>query len=199
MPDPPAQSSDSASTDTTSFAPIWSGSDPRKHAEICEALDRQEIPARTLRREDHLFNPTAHAPFEVYVPVQLMTTAREAINEADPPEDDSEEISESDSHEIPAEDDQAIGDGYDDDGPGLPLNVDPEEATDEIWTGEDADMADMIKSSLRENHIPYRSDSDTEPKSASDEMRATRLLVFPEDKDRARAIVQQILDAAPPG
>ena len=199
VPEPPAQSSDSASTDTTSFAPIWSGSDPRKHAEICEALDRQEIPARTLRREDHLFNPTAHAPFEVYVPVDLMTTAREAINEADPPEDDSEEISKSDSLEIPAEDDPAIGDGYDDDGPGLALNVDPEDATDEIWTGEDADMADMIKSSLRENHIPYRSDSDTEPKSGSDEMRATRLLVFPEDKDRARAIVQQILDAAPPG
>src|SRR5260370_32875080 len=92
VPDPPAESSDSASTDTTSFALIWSGGDPRKHAEISEALARRVIPARTLRREDHLFNPTAHAPFEVYVPVDLMTTAREAINEAEPSEDYSKEI-----------------------------------------------------------------------------------------------------------
>jgi hypothetical protein len=202
VPDPPAESSDSASTDTTSFALIWSGGDPRKHAEICEALERREVPARTLRREDHLFNPTAHAPFEVYIPVDLMTTAREAINEAEPSEDYSEEIPESDSLEIPDADsppDHDADEGYDD-GRRDPRNLDPEDATDEVWSGDDPDLADMIKSSLRENHILCRSDSGTpEPNNESDEMRAIRLLVFPEDKDRARAIVQQILDAAPPG
>ncbi len=172
VPDPPSESpsesADSAATGGTSFAPVWSGSDTRKLAEICEELDRQKIPTRTLRREDRLFNPTAHAPFEVYVPIDRMTAARKAINEADPAEDDSEPISESDSLEIPAEEgspDDDGDDGYEDERGEL-RNLDPEDATAEIWSGDDVDLAAMITSSLRENHIPYRSDSDTpEPQS----------------------------------
>jgi hypothetical protein len=85
-------------------------------------------------------------------------------------------------------------------------------------------LAAMIGSSLRENHIPYRSDPDlsnpdlaeppdiagsdiaepdipgpdTAEKSASDETRATRLFVFPEDENSAKEIVREIVNAAPP-
>jgi hypothetical protein len=85
----------------------------------------------------------------------------------------------------------------------------------------------MIASSLRENHIPYRSDPDlsnpdiagsdiagsdvagsdiaeidilgpdSAGKSASDETRATRLFVFPEDEQSAKEIVREIFNAAP--
>jgi hypothetical protein len=205
VPDPPSESStesaDSVATGGTSFAPVWSGSDTRKLAEICEELDRQKIPTRTLRREDRLFNPTAHAPFEVYVPIDRMTAARKAINEADPTEDDSEPILESDTLEIPAEEgspDDDGDDGYEDERAQL-RNLDPEDATAEIWSGDDVDLAAMITSSLRENHIPCRSDSDTpEPQSASEEMSSTRLFVLPEDEKRAKEIVREIVDAAPP-
>ena len=205
VPDPPSQSpsesADSAATGGTSFAPVWSGSDTRKLAEICEELDRQKIPTRTLRREDRLFNPTAHAPFEVYVPMDRMTAARKAINGADATEDDSEPISESDSLEIPAEEgspDDDGDDGYEEERGEL-RNLDPEDATAEIWSGDDVDLAAMITSSLRENHIPCLSDSDTpEPQSASEEMSSTRLFVLPEDEKRAKEIVREIVDAAPP-
>jgi hypothetical protein len=204
VPDPPSESPSEAThraaTRGTSFAPLWSGSDPRKVAEICEELDRQKIPMRMLRREDRLFNPTAHAPFEVYVPIDRMTAARKAIN-ADPTEDESEPISESDSLEIPAEEGppyDAGDDGYEEERGEL-RNLDPEEATAEIWSGDDVDLAAMITSSLRENHIPCLSDSDTpELQSASEEMSSSRLFVLPEDEKRAKEIVREIVDAAPP-
>ena len=130
-----------------------------------------------------------------------MTAARKAINGADATEDDSEPISESDSLEIPAEEgspDDDGDDGYEEERGEL-RNLDPEDATAEIWSGDDVDLAAMITSSLRENHIPYRSDSDTpEPQGASEEMSSTRLFVLPEDEKRAKEIVREIVDAAPP-
>lgn len=201
VPDPPrgpSPSTDDPSVDDTSFGLLWSGSDPRKHAEVCEALDRQKIPARTLRREDHLFNPTIHPEFEVYVPVGLMSSAREALHQANLDEDDSEELAESGTLEIPAEEGPPDDDDEDEER-GDFQELDPQDATVEIWSGQDFDMAAMVASSLRENHIPYRSDSDiTEPKRASNETPATRLLVFPEDEKRAKAIVREIVDAMPP-
>jgi hypothetical protein len=207
VPDPPPESFDRPSKHGPSFAPVWSGDDPGKHAEIRDALDRQEIPTRTIRREDHLFNPTAHAAYEVYVPVDLIAAAREAIHEAAPEENDSEEPSDSDILEIPAEDGPAYGDSdHDGDDSGEegersePSTFYPEDATAEVWSGDDPDLAAMIASSLRENDIPYRSDEADipNPEDPSEEISATRLFVLPRDNDRARTIVQQILNAAPP-
>lgn len=204
--DPPPESFDRPSKHGPSFAPVWAGEDPGKHAQICEALDLQEIPQRTLRREDHLFNPTAHAAYEVYVPVDLVTPARQAIHEAVPTEDDPEQPSDSAILEIPAEDGPAYesdDDTYrgDEEGDrGDRSNFYPEDATAEVWAGDEPDLAAMIASSLRENDIPYRSDEADipNPEDPSEEISATRLFVLPQDHDRAHAIVQQILNAIPP-
>ncbi|PYU28805.1 MAG: hypothetical protein DMG31_19055 [Acidobacteria bacterium] len=216
VPDPPRDPSANPPTDDTSddapFTLVWSGSDARIHAEICEALNRQKIPARTLRREDHLFSPTMRQEFEVYVPADLMSFAREALHQADPTEDDSERPSDSDQLldsgilEIPPEEgspNENDAENDDEERRDL-LNFDPQDATVEIWSGQDADVAAMIASSLRENHISYRPDPDmpdpdiAEPQSAPDEMRPTRILVFPDDAKRAKAIVREIVDAIPP-
>jgi hypothetical protein len=194
------------------FTLVWSGSDARIHAEICETLDRQKIPARTLRREDHLFSPTMRPEFEVYVPADLMSFAREALHQADPTEDDSEQPSDSDQLldsgilEIPAEEgppDENDGEVGDEERSDL-LNFDPQDATVEIWSGQDADVAAMIGSSLRENHIPYRPDPDISDPGVADSnsgpgaMRPTRIFVLPDDAKRAKAIVREIVDAVPP-
>jgi hypothetical protein len=225
VPDPPRDPSAHPFTDDnsgdTSFVLVWSGSDARKHAEVCEALDRQKIPARTLGSEDHLFNVTRRPAFEVYVPAGLLSPAREALHPADPAEagseelSDSEELLESGILEIPGEEgpphqnDDEDDDANDDEERDNPLNFDPQDATVEVWSGQDADMAAMITSSLRENHIPYRPDPDVsdpdtsdpdiaEPQSAPDETPVTRLFVFPEYTKRAKAIVREIVDAVPP-
>lgn len=205
VPDPPPESFDRPSKNGPSFAPVWAGEDPGKHAEICEALDLQEIPTRTLRREDHLFNPTAHAAYEVYVPIDLMADAREAIHQAVPEEEDPEQPSDTDILEIPTGGgpEYADHDDYGDDHRGErgdQSDFYPEDATAEVWSGEDTDLATMIASSLRENEIPYRTDEADipNPEDPSEEISATRLFVLPQDRDRARAIVQQILNAIPP-
>ena len=203
--DPPRAASAEAAMDAASFVLVWSGNDPRQHADVCEALDHQKIAARTLRREDHFFNPTMHPDFEIYVPADLRDSARQAIHQAVPTDDDSEEPSDSDQLldsgilEIPAEDGPS-NDEYDDDHDrGGPQNLDPQDATVEIWSGQDADLAAMIASSLRENDVVFRSDPDTtEPESGADETRPTRILVFPEDEKRAKEIVREIVDAVPP-
>jgi len=194
-------------SDEKSFALLWSGNDARIHAEICEALESQKIPARTLGSEDHLFNFTTRPAFELYVPVELVNSAREAIRQVAAVEE-TEEPSESDLLEIPA-----AGSPSDDDTDEYEersefRNRDPQDATVEIWSGTDVDMAAMIASSLRENDIAYRPDPDisdpdiAEPdianKNASDKTPATRLLVFPEDQKRAKAIVREIVNAMPP-
>jgi hypothetical protein len=201
VPDPARAASADPSiedeSDDTSFVLVWSGSDALKHTEICEALDRQKIPARTLGSEDHLFNLTTRPAFEVYVPADLANSAREAIQQVDPLED-SARPSESDIFEIPAEDGPSSDDD-DNEERRDSRDFDPQDATVEIWSGQDANMAAMIASSLRENSIPCRSESDTpESQDAPSESGSARILVFPEDERRAKEITREIIDAVPP-
>src|SRR6202035_1340468 len=162
VPDPPRAGSVSASNDTSdekSFALVWSGNDSRLHAEICEALEREKIPARTLGSEDHLFNLATRPAFEVYVPAGLVNSARETIHEVAGMEEVAEP-SESDLLEVPAEVNPSSDSADDYEERRDFRNPGPAGATVEIWSGQDADMAAMIASSLRENDIPYRSDTD---------------------------------------
>jgi hypothetical protein len=232
VPDPPRAASANVSIDDTSdeksFALVWSGNDSRLHAEICEAFDRQKIPARSLGSEDHLFNLATRPAFEVYVPADLVNSAREAIKQIAAMEE-IEEPSESDILEIPAEESSPNDNDEDEEERRDSRNLDPQDATVEIWSGQSRELAAMIASSLRENHIPCRSDPDlsdpdlaeppdiagsdiaergfAEPdipgpdipnKDTSDEVSATRLFVFPEDEQSAKEIVREIVDAAPP-
>jgi hypothetical protein len=198
--DPPGGVSDHPSSDNASFALLWSGSDARIHAEICEALGRQKIPARTLGSEDHLFNLSTRPAFEVYVPADRVNSAREALKQVADLEE-SEKPSESGILEIPAEDGAPEESAYDqeEEERGDRINRDPLDATVEVWSGQSRELAAMIASSLRENHIPSRSDPDmAEPQNASHATPAVRLLVFPEDEKRAKEIIREIVDAAPP-
>jgi len=65
----------------------------------------------------------------------------------------------------------------------------PEDATNVAWEGEPADSKHMIEMSLQENDIRMRWElQDAKP----------RLFVLPEDGERAREIVREILEGQPP-
>ena len=199
VPDPPPAASAESAAASSSFITIWAGDDPLKHGEICEALDRQKIPARTLNREDRSFNLAAQPAFEVYVPADFTDSARKAIKEIDIAEEAAARSSESGTPEIPAEE----GRSNEDDEDGGTLDLDPEDATVEVWSGKDAYTAAMIVSSLRENQILCRSepviaDPKNAPQNAPDEVCPTKLFVFPQDQRRAKEIVREIVDAVPP-
>jgi hypothetical protein len=100
-----------------------------------------------------------------------------------------------------------------------------EDANVEVWSGQDAATANMIALSLRENEIPFRRDPNPREAGAADsaarrepdrsspaqgglaaedasttlaQSRATTIFVYPEDERRAREIIREILNAAPP-
>jgi hypothetical protein len=64
----------------------------------------------------------------------------------------------------------------------------PEDATVEVWSGDPKD-AWMLEMSLKENEIPFRSETQNEN---------MRLFVVPGQEVRAREIVREILESSPP-
>ena len=61
---------------------FWSGDDPRIHAELCQLLDEQGIPHKTIRRHDHLFNLNSKSPFQIGIPFSCFEKAEAAVKDA---------------------------------------------------------------------------------------------------------------------
>src|SRR6266704_3171727 len=64
------------------FCSFWRGDDPRIHAELCELLNEEGIPHKTIRREDHLFNLNIKSAFEIGIPFSQFPKAEAAIKNA---------------------------------------------------------------------------------------------------------------------
>src|SRR5438105_1100524 len=123
------------------FCSFWKGTDLRVCTEICTVLDEAEIPHKTIRRQDHLFNLNNQSPYEVGVPASLYEKAELAIKDA--------------------------------------FGMD----------AEGAEAREIIEMSLKENDIRMRW-----------EMQGGKpqLFVLPEDEERAKEIVREIVEGAPP-
>jgi hypothetical protein len=64
------------------FCSFWKGDDPRIHAELCELMEEQGIPHKTVYRRDHLFNMQSRSAFQIGVPYSLFEKAEAAVQEA---------------------------------------------------------------------------------------------------------------------
>jgi hypothetical protein len=203
VPEPPGQPQQSANYGDEPLAPVWSGMDPRKHAEVLELLGRESIPTSTVRREDALF-PIGRLEFTVYAPASLAVKANAILN----PEDTSEETQEVEPQELdPYPMETPPEAGYQEGATQTRERDDwhIEDATAEIWSGEEVDLADMVRMSLRENQIPCRSSRDVidpnsefESESPMTADTVVKLYVLPRDEARAKQIVREIVDATPP-
>jgi hypothetical protein len=89
--------------------------------------------------------------------------------------------------ELPARDDLPVEEVHED---WNPKNWYPEDATLEVWGGNLKDRGFVVEMSLKENRINYRVVME------SDELK--RVFVMPEDEARAREIVREIVEGAPP-
>ncbi len=68
--------------DEDPFCSFWSGDDPRLHVELCELLDKEHIPLKTVRRADHLFHISKYPAFQVGIPFSLFERAETVVKEA---------------------------------------------------------------------------------------------------------------------
>jgi hypothetical protein len=111
--------------------------------------------------------------------------ATEIANDGVSDFDDSEE--DQAIMELPARDDLPVEEVH---GDWNPKNWYPEDATLEVWGGNPEDKGFVVEMSLKENRINYHVVME------SNELK--RLFVMPEDEARAREIVREIVEGAPP-
>ncbi len=207
------------------FCSFWRGDDPRIHAELCELLNDEGIPHKTIRREDHLFNLNTKSAFEVGIPFSQFEKAEAAIKNAYGTEDEQRDAGrllpygrgyaaeldtafpwqpalkgfartqDSQSERLeklsePVSEEPVTGNQLEDRQPNWdPADWNPADATLMIWSSEQSYPGEIIEMALRENQI-----------HAHFEKRNGRngIFVLPGDETRAREIVREVLEGAPP-
>jgi len=187
---------------------LWKGASGGTFSAITAALDATKIPYNRKDLDARLVFSSEFSELEIWVPAATFADAQNVLDEvlssaanaplrAEPPDA---------TNEIPAEDYE----GADDIRHETLKELYPEDATAEVWSGHaanndasnaasssavnvannDALMADILKSCLAEIGVACYVDR---PESGPIAVR-----VLPEDEDRAKEIVHQVVDAAPP-
>jgi hypothetical protein len=153
-------------------------------------LQEAGIPCKTVRREDHLFRLSATSALKIGVPFSLYEKAEAAVKEAFGSNEDGADavrLLPSARNAVETRDDSehasSAASQFD------PQNFLPEDATAEVWSGDDSHFADFLFSCLHTNEIQCRRDK---------EGKHHLLLVLPEYAERAREIVREVVEAAPP-
>ncbi len=184
------------------FCSFWKGDDPRVHAELCGVLDDAGIPHNTVFRRDHLFNLRNYAAFEVGVPFSMYGRAEAAVKEAYGTDD----VADVGAQEVQLLEDRPIRSmrklpetltpQAEEDLPGPPNAGEgtdwyPDDATVRVWSSKDAiaEPSDFLVAALHENGIRCRVDRNGPQ---------VELYVLPEDEERAREIVREVLEGQPP-
>ncbi len=209
--------------DEDPFCSFWSGDDPRIHAELCELLDKESIPHKTVRREDHLFRISRYAAFQIGIPFSQFEKAEAAVKEAYGSEAEPEDAAltpyekqgvgssrtitpwlpasrgfswsgreqpEASSQAEPAAEQPPVESvSQESRADGDPKAWDPEGAKAEVWSGDSAELAEMLGSSMRENRIHFR------PVEIGGKH---KLFVLPGEETRAREILREIIEGVPP-
>ena len=183
------------------FCSFWKGEDPRVHAELCSVLDEAGIPHNTVFRRDHLFNMRNYPAYEVGVPFSMFEQAENAVKAAYGADDVADvgagelkgllpEHSPDTVRKLP----ETLTPSPEKDIPGPPSAGEredwfPEDATVRVWRTDSSEPGDFLVAALHENGIRCQKD-----RSGLRE----ELYVFPEDAERAREIVKEVVEGRPP-
>ena len=166
-----------------SLVVLWAGEDPAVHTSLVESLDAVGIPYKDLRLGDDQVAPTADPlpidwkprfGFELAVLSGDLPAARQILEKilGEEPQD----------LEIPAQGGAASPE------PALTgtTELNP---TLEVWAGEDDRIAQFLTSAMQENEIPIHLESLGNQ---------TRIYVSSANEARAREIVREVTEGAPP-
>lgn len=169
---------------------LWSGTDPQTFAAVRDALDWAKIFHFAESRESGVFPNLKGQPHSVFVHKEdypaaeaVLQTAPAAVATADSGDDQ-------DSEDLPEESDELKENDSDESAPDdIVENFESDEATAEIWSGDDRDLAEMFRMSLRENGIGCVLDRSGGKNTVR---------VMPAAEARAKEIVREILEGTPP-
>jgi hypothetical protein len=124
--------------------------------------------------------------YAIFIPARHHAVAHSALDDAlrqfeEGPSQSDEDAAETESATESQEEDDATPDD-------IPGNYDPNEATAEVWSGDDADIKNMLIASLHENGIGCELTGED----------SFTILVMPAAAQRAREIVREVIEASPP-
>jgi len=166
-----------------SLVVLWAGEDPAMHAALLEELEAAEIRFADKSFGDDEVAPTADPlpidwkprfGFEVAVLSPDLTAAQEILEKL--LEEEPADI------EIPAQDKANAAE------PPL-VSTTEEHGAAEVWNGSDERIAQFLTAAMQENEIPIHLENPGEQ---------TRIYVSAANEKRAREIVREIVEAAPP-
>lgn len=192
-------SSPAASDDLDAPVKLWDGIDPRRFAEIRAALDAKHIPYSDELQEPRLLRTLSFEPLQIWIRKADEEVARTILSDAgaDDARDSASSTSEPESgaefapeesgkFEVESRAGESADDGQVDD---IVEDFDPDEATCEVWAGEDRQMAQVFDDCLRDVGIGCVVTQDDGK---------VRVLVLPSAEGRAREVVREINEATPP-
>jgi hypothetical protein len=162
---------------------LWAGENPATHAALLEELEAEQIPFSDKTLGDDEVAPTADPlpidwkprfGFEVAVLSTDLAAAKEVLEELldEEPAD----------LEIPAQDVAATVE------PRLVVTTETHPSV-EIWNGNDERIAQFLTAAMQENEIPIHLENPGEQ---------TRIFVSAANEKRAREIVREVVEGAPP-
>jgi hypothetical protein len=166
-----------------SFVVLWAGENPALHAALLEELRAADIPFADKTLGDDEVAPTADTlpidwkprfGFEVAVLSTDLAAAKEVLEEL--LDEEPADV------EIPAQD-GAIADE-----PALTVATETH-PTVEVWNGNDDGIAQFLTAAMQENEIPIHLENPGDQ---------TRIYVSAANEKRAREIVREIVEGAPP-
>ena len=162
---------------------LWAGEDPALYASLMEALNAAGIPCKNMAIGDDQIKPDADPlpidwkprfGFEIAVPSHDLTAAQQILEKLLSQEPEDLEIPEqplAPENELP-----------------LTNSTEAHPAV-EVWTGADDKLAEFLTAALQENEIPMHLET---PEGQ------THIYVSAANESRAREIVREITEAAPP-
>lgn len=162
---------------------LWAGEDPAVHAALLEELEVAEIPFSDKSFGDDEVAPTADPlpidwkprfGFEVAVLSSNLAAAQEVLEKL--LEEEPADL------EIPAQDGVAEAE------PRLAVETETHPKV-EVWNGNNDRIAQFLTAAMQENEIPIHLENPGEE---------TRIFVSAANEKRAREIVREVVEAAPP-
>jgi hypothetical protein len=168
---------------------LWGGTDRGMFGRICSALDDAGIEYNAGEARFWQVIAMGNNALQIWVRTADAESAIQVVQAAGSiPAEDESDVESDDALSQDLQEEPAGTDSND-----LVENFHEEDATVEIWSGEDKEFAGSVKMCLQENGIGCVIDD----KSGVAEASKQRVLVQPADEVRARQILREIVDTIP--
>ena len=180
---------------------LWTGTQRSLFSTICRALDDANLFYHKASRDVGPLPGLTQLVFAIFVHRRdhdaaeaiLQDLQRQRDFRPSAMEDDDEQLEPNkaleEESEVLADDDEESSAPADQSREFVPDDFNPEDATVEVWSGAENTMAEALHVSLRENGIGS---------VVARDAGTTRVSVPPADEPRAREIIREVVEAAPP-